>query len=90
MKTFPNPWYDVRNELSPREFEVADEPIESVDVVDIYEVLSEHQRPSVLVVLDRKRANLGSKGGETSVMGQYVTVDGAKRAVFGNRLDSTQ
>lgn len=84
MKTFNNPWYDSRNQLSPQEFEVSDEPIDSFDVLDCYEVLSEHQRPSVLVVINHLRViDPKGKGAHDRVVGQCVTVAGAKRMFLG-------
>lgn len=82
MKQFINPWYDSRNELSPQKFEVADFPIASFDVIDCYEVLSEHQRPSILAVLNHKLAlDQKGKGAYDRVVGQYVTVAGAQKAL---------
>lgn len=84
MKAFYNPWYDERNQLSPREFEVSDEPIESFDVLDCYEVLSENQSPSVLVVINHKRTqDSRGFGAYDRVVGQCVTVAGAKRMFLG-------
>lgn len=92
MKTFHNPWYDSRNQLSPKEFEVSDKPIESFDVLDCYDVLNDHQGPSVLVVVNHKRVrecteNKG-KGAYDYVAGQCVTVEGAKRMFLGDDYDA--
>lgn len=76
MKKFINPWWDRRNETSPRYFEVNDIPIESVDVIDFY-----HYQGTVLGVINRSRA--GGRG-EDEVVTQCVSLDGAKRFCFGN------
>jgi hypothetical protein len=78
-RTFPNPWWDARNQLSPREFIVRGLPVASEDVLDFYEVLSDFQVPSVLAVVNGQRA--GDNKGDR-VVGQYVTVEGAKRALL--------
>ena len=79
MKCFQNPWHDKRSQLSPVHFTVADDPVESFDVLDFYECTEPGQVPSVLVVMNSKRA--GDTAGDR-VVGQYVTVEGAKRALF--------
>ena len=74
-RTFANPWYDARNETSPRFFEV-NEPIDSTDVIDFYEY-----QGTVLGVVNRSR--VGGRG-EDYVVTQCVTLAGAKRHIFGN------
>lgn len=90
VKYFPNPWWDSRNTLSPREFQVLREPVASFDAIDCYKVLSEHQQPSVLAVLNRDRElssaladTLKGRGAYALIVGQYVTADGAKRSLLG-------
>ena len=77
---FANPWYDARNKLSPRVFKVPDEPCGSEDVLDFYKVLTDGQSPSVLAVVNAERSGR-RVGNLDEVVGQYVTVAGAKRAL---------
>ena len=66
-------------------FKVDDEPIASHDVIDFYTVKDDHQCPSVLAVLNHERA--GDTKGGSRVVGQYVTIAGAKRALFTDVYD---
>lgn len=63
----PNPWHDARNQYSPAEFSVRAEPLREWEGITFYEVLSDHQVPSVLAVVEGKP------------VGQYVTVEGGIR-----------
>lgn len=75
-RQFPNPWWDRRNETSPRFFEVDSRPIASHDVIDFYEY-----QGTVLGVVNRSR--VGGKG-EDDVITQCVTLRGAMRHLFGS------